>query len=171
MVHIAPGCGKEDFALGKQFGLKVIAPLDGAGRYADGFGRLTGRDVHEVAETVIQSLREKGLLFKPQSYTHRYPTCWRCGTELVFRLVDEWFISMDPLREPMMEVVRSIRWLPPYGLERELDWLRNMDDWMISKKRYWGLALPFWICPSGHLHVVGSREELFERALGGPGTS
>jgi isoleucyl-tRNA synthetase len=167
LVHIAPGCGKEDFALGKQFGLKVIAPLDGAGRYRDGFGALTGRDVHEVAETVIESLRAKSLLFKPQSYTHRYPTCWRCGTELVFRLVDEWFISMDPLREPMMDVVRSIRWLPPYGLERELDWLRNMDDWMISKKRYWGLALPFWLCPSGHLHVVGSRDELFERALNG----
>jgi isoleucyl-tRNA synthetase len=167
LVHIAPGCGKEDFALGKQFGLKVIAPLDAAGRYSDGFGVFAGQDVHEVAETVIESLRGKGLLLRSQSYTHRYPTCWRCGTELVFRLVDEWFISMDPIREPMMKVVRSIRWLPPYGLERELDWLRNMDDWMISKKRYWGLALPFWICPSGHLHVIGSRDELFERALGG----
>jgi isoleucyl-tRNA synthetase len=167
LVHIAPGCGKEDFAMGKQFGLKVIAPLDAAGQYDDGFGPFTGHDVHEVAETVIESLRAKGLLLKQQTYTHRYPTCWRCGTELIFRLVDEWFIAMDPLREPMMEVVRSIRWLPPHGLERELDWLRNMDDWMISKKRYWGLALPFWICPSGHLHVVGSRDELFERALGG----
>lgn len=167
LVHIAPGCGKEDFALGKQFGLKVIAPLDGAGRYGDGFGTFTGRDVHEVAAAVIEHLRAKGLLLKSQSYTHRYPTCWRCGTELVFRLVDEWFISMDPLREPMMDVVRSIRWLPPYGLDRELDWLRNMDDWMISKKRYWGLALPFWICPSGHLQVLGSRDELYERGLNG----
>ena len=167
LVHIAPGCGKEDFALGKQFKLKVIAPLDGAGRYLEGFGAFTGQDVHEVSDGVIDDLRGKDLLFRPQAYTHRYPTCWRCGTELVFRLVDEWFISMDPLREPMMEVVRSIRWLPPYGLERELDWLRNMDDWMISKKRYWGLALPFWICPSGHLHVIGSREELSERALDG----
>jgi isoleucyl-tRNA synthetase len=167
LVHIAPGCGKEDFALGKQFGLKVIAPLDAAGRYGEGFGSFTGLDVHDVTEPVIESLRTKGMLLKPQAYTHRYPTCWRCGTELVFRLVDEWFISMDPLREPMMDVVRSIRWLPPYGLERELDWLRNMDDWMISKKRYWGLALPFWICPSGHLHVIGSKEELFERGLSG----
>lgn len=167
LVHIAPGCGKEDFALGKQFGLKVIAPLGGDGRYGDGFGGFTGLDVHEVAELVIENLRDKALLLRPQAYTHRYPTCWRCGTELVFRLVDEWFISMDPLREPMADVVRSIRWLPPYGLERELDWLSNMDDWMISKKRYWGLALPFWICPSGHLHVVGSREELAERAIDG----
>ncbi|HEX6508874.1 MAG TPA: DUF5915 domain-containing protein, partial [Chloroflexota bacterium] len=167
IVHIAPGCGKEDFALGKEFGLKVVAPLDQSGVYGPGFGPFTGRDVHEVSDLVVDALRSKDLLVRAHAYTHRYPTCWRCGTELVFRLVDEWFISMDPLREPMMDVVRTVRWLPPYGLDRELDWLRNMDDWMISKKRYWGLALPFWICPNDHLHVIGSKAELLERALGG----
>jgi len=167
LVHIAPGCGKEDFALGRQFGLKVIAPLDQFGMYGEGFGWLIGRDVHEVADDLVADLREKGVLYYAHQYAHRYPTCWRCGTQLIFRLVDEWFISMDPLREPMMDVVRSIRWIPPYGLDRELDWLRNMDDWMISKKRYWGLALPFWICPNKHLQVIGGKEELFERAVSG----
>ncbi len=167
LVHIAPGCGKEDFALGKQFGLKVIAPLDQFGMYGEGFGWLTGRDVHEVADDIVTNLREKSVLYHAHQYTHRYPTCWRCGTQLIFRLVDEWFISMGPLRDPMMDVVRSIRWIPPYGLDRELDWLRNMDDWMISKKRYWGLALPFWICPNKHLQVIGGKEELFERGLSG----
>jgi isoleucyl-tRNA synthetase len=167
LVHIAPGCGKEDFGLGKQFGLKVVAPLDSSGKYLQGFDWLTGRDVHDVADDIIEDLRGRGVLYRAHRYQHRYPTCWRCKTELVFRLVDEWFISMDPLRQPMAEVVRSIRWLPAFGLERELDWIRNMSDWMISKKRYWGLALPFWICPNDHLTVIGGRKELFDRALSG----
>ncbi|MGI8826822.1 MAG: isoleucine--tRNA ligase [Chloroflexota bacterium] len=167
LVHIAPGCGKEDFALGKQYGLKVIAPLDQAGFYADGFARLTGRNVHDVTEDIVDELKSKGMLYRAQAYTHRYPTCWRCGTELVFRLVGEWFISMEPLRQPMMEVVRKIQWIPSYGLERELDWLRNMSDWMISKKRYWGLALPFWLCPNQHLQIIGGKRELAEKAISG----
>jgi isoleucyl-tRNA synthetase len=167
LVHIAPGCGKEDFQLGKQHELEVIAPIDADGKYLDGFDWLSGRDVLDVADDVIDDLRKRDALYRVHRYQHRYPTCWRCKTELVFRLVDEWFISMDLLREPMAEVVRSIRWIPPFGLDRELEWLRNMSDWMISKKRYWGLALPFWICPNGHLEVIGGREELFERALDG----
>jgi isoleucyl-tRNA synthetase len=169
LVHIAPGCGKEDFALGKEFGLAVVAPLDQNGTYGDGFAWLTGRNVHDVADDIIADLERKGILHRAEAYSHRYPTCWRCGTELAFRLVDEWFISMDRLRESMMDVTRKVRWIPPYGLERELDWLRNMGDWMISKKRYWGLALPFWLCPNDHLQVIGSKKELFEKALGGTG--
>ena len=142
IVHIAPGAGKEDFALGKEFGLAVIAPLDEFGNYLQGFGSLTGRNVSEVNQDIFADLREKGLLFKVEDYPHRYPVCWRCNTELVFRLVDEWFISMDELRHLIADITRKIRWIPSFGLERELDWLRNMDDWMISKKRYWGLALP-----------------------------
>jgi len=167
LVHIAPGCGKEDFALGKEHNLKVIAPIDQYGVYSDDFGWLTGKNVQDVASAIVEDLAERGYLYRPLAYTHRYPTCWRCGTELVFRLVDEWFISMEPLRGPMMDVVRSITWIPDYGLEREIDWLRNMGDWMISKKRYWGLALPFWICPNGHVQVIGGPDELRERAVSG----
>jgi isoleucyl-tRNA synthetase len=167
LVHIAPGCGAEDFALGKEFGLPSVAPIDQNGIYLDGFGWLTGRNVQDVGEDIIADLKSRGILYRVETIEHRYPTCWRCHTPLVFRLVDEWFISMDPLREPMMEVARQVRWIPPYGLERELDWLRNMRDWMISKKRYWGLALPFWICPNNHLTVIGGKEELFERGLTG----
>jgi isoleucyl-tRNA synthetase len=168
IVHIAPGAGKEDFALSKEYNLPVIAPINQDGVYTDGFGRLTGLYVQDVADDIIQELEKKDLLYRSHQYRHRYPTCWRCGTELVFRLVDEWFISMHPLREPMAEIVRNIRWIPAFGLERELDWLRNMGDWMISKKRYWGLALPFWVCSSDHLQVIGSRQELDSKAIGGP---
>ncbi len=146
IVHIAPGCGKEDFALSKELDLAVIAPIDEFGVYADGFGPLSGQYVHEVATPIAEDLRTKGILYRAEQYKHRYPTCWRCSTDLVFRLVDEWFISMDPIRQPMMDITRQITWYPSFGMDRELDWLAHMDDWMISKKRYWGLALPIWEC-------------------------
>ncbi len=86
------------------------------------------------------------MLFRTESYSHRYPHCWRCHTELVFRLVDEWFIAMDGIRDDIQASTRRVRWIPDFGQDRELDWLRNMGDWMISKKRYWGLALPIYEC-------------------------
>jgi len=168
IVHIAPGCGAEDFELGREEGLPAIAPLDEEGVFVEGFGPLTGVHVSESAERVFGILRDKGLLYKVEDYTHRYPVCWRCSTELVFRLVDEWFISMDELRHDMMDVTRQIRWIPSFGLDRELDWLRNMHDWMISKKRYWGLALPIWQCAEcGHFEVIGDEVELETRAVAG----
>jgi isoleucyl-tRNA synthetase len=168
IVHIAPGCGAEDFQLGKQFGLPIVAPLTEDGYFVDKFGWLSGRHVSEVAESIFEDLKRKGRLYHVAKYTHRYPTCWRCKTELVFRLVDEWFISMDELRYDMMEVTKKIRWIPSFGLDRELDWLRNMHDWMISKKRYWGLALPFWECAAcHHVEVIGDEEELRARAISG----
>ncbi len=168
IVHIAPGCGAEDFVLGREYGMPAIAPLDGEGIFLDGFGPFTGTHVSDSAERVFDSLREKGILYKVEDYTHRYPVCWRCSTELVFRLVDEWFISMDELRHNMMDVTRQIRWIPSFGLDRELDWLRNMHDWMISKKRYSGLALPIWECEEcGNFDIIGDEHELEERAVAG----
>jgi len=168
IVHIAPGCGAEDFALAKEHGLPVVAPLDEEGFYISGFDWLSGKSVGDVRDAIFEDLQRKGILYHVEDYTHRYPVCWRCNTELVFRLVDEWFISMEELRYEIMEVTRQIRWIPSFGLERELDWLRNMHDWMISKKRYWGLALPFWVCEEcGHLHVIGDEHELEARAIQG----
>ena len=168
IVHIAPGCGAEDFQLGKEHGLPMVAPLDEEGIFIDQFDWLTGRSVLEVSEPIFDDLRAKGILYHVRPITHRYPVCWRCKTPLVFRLVDEWFISMDELRYKMMEITKQIRWIPSFGMERELDWLRNMHDWMISKKRYWGLALPFWVCDDcGEHTVIGDDQELQERAIAG----
>ena len=94
IVHIAPGCGAEDFELGQDHDFPLIAPLDDEGYIIDGFGWLTGKHVSEVADPIFEDLDEKGILYNVEPYSHRYPTCWRCKTELVFRLVDEWFISM-----------------------------------------------------------------------------
>ncbi len=169
IVHIAPGCGKEDFELGKQLGLPAIVPIDEFADYLPGYDWLTGQNAAAVPEPIVKNLTEKGLLLRAEPYTHRYPHCWRCHTQLVFRLVPEWFISMDGLREQITEIVKKIRWIPSWGLERELDWLRNMDDWMISKKnRYWGLALPIWVCDScDSFEVIGGEDELEERAVEG----
>ncbi|MBN1486356.1 MAG: isoleucine--tRNA ligase [Anaerolineae bacterium] len=187
IVHIAPGCGAEDFGLGKEHNLPVLAPLTDNGIFLDGFDWLTGRDVHDVAHDIFHNLEDKGRLYRVDNYTHRYPVCWRCGTPLVFRLVDEWFISMGELydkpredvteeekehslRYQIMDVVDEIKWIPEFGYDREMDWLRNMHDWMISKKRFWGLALPIWVCDNpdcDHFEVIGSGEELEERAVEG----
>lgn len=185
IVHSAPGCGKEDLELGKKYGMPAIAPLDEFGVFVDGLGFLTGSHVYDSAEPIFENLRAKGLLYKVEDYTHRYPVCWRCQNELVFRLVDEWFIFMGQqldkplsevtpqekdanLRYQIMDITDEIRWIPEFGRKRELDWLRNMHDWMISKKRYSGLALPIWECHEcGAFEVIGSREELKERAVEG----
>jgi len=168
VVHIAPGCGREDFMLGKAEGLPALAPLDENGVYVAGYDWLTGKPVAEVAKPIFERLRQKHLFYQTEAFDHVYPHCWRCGTELIFRLVDEWFISMAVLRERMIATVQEIRWLPSFGLERELDWLRNMEDWMISKKRYWGLALPIYDCQAcGTFEVIGSKAELHARAVEG----
>lgn len=178
LVHIAPGAGQEDFQLAKQEKLAVIASIDEAANYIDGFGDLTGKNAKDNPGLVIKKLKEKGVLFKEENYKHRYPTCWRCKTELVWRVVDEWYIAMDKkdpddkkgrtLRQEMVDVAKKIHWIPKFGLERELDWLKNMHDWLISKKRYWGLALPIWECSKcGYYEVIGSKGELKHKAISG----
>lgn len=167
IVHIAPGCGKEDFELGKAHGLPVVEPIAEDGTFYSGAGPFAGMNASRVAGLVQEVLQEKGLLYRVDDYRHSYPHCWRCGAELLFRLVDEWFIAMDSWRQEIMALVDQIEWVPSYGRELELDWLRNMHDWMISKKRYWGLALPIWRCKCGWFDVIGSKEELEARAVEG----
>ncbi len=167
IVHIAPGCGSEDYHLGKELGLPQIAPLFENGKFRPEFGYLAGQRFDHVADPIVEDLKKRNVLFAKEKYFHRYPHCWRCKEELVYRLVDEWFINMN-WRDQIMESARQARWIPEWGLERELDWLRNMGDWMISKKRYWGLTLPIWECHQcGHFDVIGGRDELKARAVSG----
>ncbi len=167
IVHIAPGCGQEDFQLSKELNLPAVNPTNDESRYVEGFGPLSGKLVSEVNSLIFENLEKKGLVLRIENYTHRYPTCWRCKSELIFRLVDEWYISMDKMRDKLMVTAKKIKWIPSFGLERELDWLGHMDDWLISKKRYWGLTLPIYECQCGNFDVIGSKEELKERAVEG----
>src|SRR3989344_620208 len=171
LVHIAPGAGTEDFQLGKKLELPVIDVIDEGANYLEDLGEFSGKNAKDHPEVILNYVKEKDdgeFFFNTLKYTHRYPGCWRCHTELVWRVVDEWYITMDPLREPMKAVAKKINWIPEFGLKRELDWLNNMHDWLISKKRYWGLALPIWECKScGEFQVIGSKEELKEKAVEG----
>jgi isoleucyl-tRNA synthetase len=178
IVHIAPGAGQEDFQLGKKENLSVLAVIDEEADYLEGLEELSGKNAKKDPGLIFTILKEKEqgrYFFKIEPYLHRYPVCWRCQTELVWRVVDEWYLAMDnkihpkskDYRSRMMKVAKKINWLPSWGLERELDWLVNMQDWLISKKRYWGLALPIWECSCGHFEVIGSKKELKEKAVSG----
>jgi isoleucyl-tRNA synthetase len=165
IVHIAPGCGKEDFELSIEHDLAKICPIDDNAIFLDGFGWLTGEHAQKSADAIAEALEKSGKLLKSEPYSHSYPHCWRCKDELVFRLVDEWFISCDEVRPRMIEAARKVEWSPAYLGKRMEDWLNNMGDWCISRKRFWGLPLPFYRSESGATHVIGSIEELKEMAV------
>jgi isoleucyl-tRNA synthetase len=167
IVHIAPGCGGEDFELSKVHDLAVLAPVDESGRFYDDYGWLHGLSTGESADQIIGRLGETGFLVEASLYTHAYPHCWRCDTPLIFRLSDDWFISVEEIRPKLLEENAKVEWVPEYMGKRMDDWLRNMGDWNISRRRYYGLPLPFYPCSCGHLNVVGSKPELGERATEG----
>jgi isoleucyl-tRNA synthetase len=167
IVHIAPGCGGEDFELSRVHDLAVLTPVDESGRFYPEYGWLHGVSTVEAADQIIGDLEERGLVVEATTYTHSYPFCWRCHTPLIFRLSDDWFISVADLRQPLLDANATVEWTPAYMSKRMDDWLRNMGDWNISRRRYYGLPLPFYPCACGHLNVVGSRAELEERATGG----
>ena len=120
----------------------------------------------DTTQKIIQDLKDRNLLLYAEDYPHIYPHCWRSGDELVFKQVDEWYINMD-WRNRIKNVVSDIDWIPEWGEDREHNWLDNMGDWMISKKRFWGLALPIWTFEDGSFYVIGSREELKELSVEG----
>jgi isoleucyl-tRNA synthetase len=166
IVHIAPGCGAEDFALGEQWGLDMLVPIDDNGYFVDGYGWLEGRHVTESAALIRQDLQRRGVLFSWGDYVHRYPMCWRCKTPLVFRLVDEWFISCAEVREAMKREAHTVRWMPEYGGSLMQNWLDNMGDWCISRRRFWGLPLPIYQCHACQARtIIGTKTELHQRAL------
>lgn len=170
MVHTATSAGEEDFKLGKKLGLPVMPVIADNADYLDTLGQFSGKNAKRHPELILDYFKENpGFVFSIFPYKHRYPACWRCKTELVWKVADEWYVSMDKLRKHLVSAAKKINWIPGFGLDRELDWLKNMHDWLISKKnRYWGLALPIFECQKcGAFEVIGSKEELKKRAVEG----
>ena len=184
LVHTAVSAGTEDFALGRKLGLPMIPIIADNADYLPGLDWLSGQNAKKHPEVILDYLMERqnkgeNWVFKIENYTHRYPACWRCKTELVWKVADEWYVAMDKidpadkkgrtLRQKMIDSANRISWKPEFGLGRELDWLNNMHDWLISKKnRYWGLALPIWVCDKcGKFEVIGGKEELKDKASSG----
>ncbi len=166
VVHIAPGCGAQDFELGENLGLNKIMPVDDNGIFLDGFGFLTGKDVNKVRDIIFEDLKKQNKVYKLKEIVHSYPICWRCKEEIIFRLIDAWYIKTDAIREDLIKQARTVKWEPEYIGKRMEDWLTNMGDWNISRKRFYGLPLPFYVCPKcKKLTIVGSKKELRELAV------
>jgi isoleucyl-tRNA synthetase len=167
VVHIAPGAGSEDFERAGVHGLPVLTPVDGSGRFYPEYGWLAGMSTEEARQPIIDDLAAKGVLVESGEYVHSYPHCWRCDTPLIFRVADDWYISVAEIREPLKDANASVNWTPSYMGKLMDDWLNNMGDWNISRRRYYGLPLPFYVCECGLLTVIGSKEELEKKATAG----
>lgn len=161
VVHIAPGCGAEDYELGKRENLDVVIPVDDNGVILEGFGFMTGYNTKEVAEHVFEELKKRNKLYMIEEHEHSYPVCWRCKTDVIFKAVPEWYIDSDMIRPKLIKAAREVKWTPEFAGKRMEDWLNNMGNWAISRKRFYGLPLPIYPCKEcEHVTVVGSREEL-----------
>lgn len=166
VVHIAPGCGEEDFELGKTLDLPEICPINEQGVMLENCGFVAGMKTTEVVETIVERLKADNKLVYAHKYKHSYPHCWRCKTDLVYKLISTWYIRMDEIRPQLIEAINEVEFQPEYAKKRMLDWLNNMGDWNISRSRFYGLPLPFYVCEKcGKLHVIGSLEELREKAV------
>src|SRR3954454_2867184 len=167
IVHIAPGAGPEDFVLSTVHALPVLTPVDEAGHFYPDYGWLAGRSIDETRQPIIDDLQRRGLLVEADTIVHAYPHCWRCDTPLIFRVADDWLIAVDGVRQQLLDENAKVEWTPEQYGKRLDDWLRNMQDWNISRRRYYGLPLLFYPCTCGHLNVIGSRAELARRAVSG----
>lgn len=166
VVHIAPGCGAEDYELGKRENLDVVIPVDDNGVILEGFGFMTGYNTKEVAEHVFEELKKRNKLYMIEEHEHSYPVCWRCKTDVIFKAVPEWYIDSDMIRPKLIKAAREVKWTPEFAGKRMEDWLNNMGNWAISRKRFYGLPLPIYPCKEcEHVTVVGSRKELKELAV------
>ena len=165
LVHIAPGCGAEDFELGKLHSLEPIVPIDESGQFRDEFGYLKGIKTDDAADIVFDELTKSGMMYYTHPYTHNYPFCWRCKTDVVFRLVDGWDIATADVKPAIFAAIETVDWQPAFTKKMMIDWITNMGDWNISRRRFYGLPLPFYPCECGELTVVGSLDELRKLAV------
>ncbi|HEU4656683.1 MAG TPA: isoleucine--tRNA ligase, partial [Capillimicrobium sp.] len=161
LVHTAIAFGEDDFQLGRRYGLEVINPVRLAGTYDERIGPYEGRFVKDADEDLIEDLRSRGRLLKAQRYEHAYPFCWRCGTALLYYAKPSWYIATSTLRDRLLASNETVDWHPEHIKHGRFgDWLSNNVDWALSRERYWGTPLPIWRCEEGHIHCIGSFDEL-----------
>jgi len=166
VVHTAVMYGEDDFRLGQANNLPTVHTVDERGHYMDFVPKWAGRYVRDVEPELIADLHERGLLYNEVPYRHSYPFCWRCGTALLYYAKTSWFIRVSAVRDELLDANKGITWVPGYIKDGRFgEWLSNVQDWAISRERYWGVPLPIWICDKGHKACMGSYDELRERLV------
>ncbi|MGI6358349.1 MAG: isoleucine--tRNA ligase [Bacillota bacterium] len=164
IVHMAPAFGEDDYQVGQRYGLPVLNPVDTTGKYTDTPWK--GMFVIDADVEIIKWLHAEGKLYSKQRMEHNYPHCWRCSTPLLYYAKPGWYIEMTKLKDQLIANNNSVEWYPPFvGEKRFGNWLENLNDWALSRTRYWGTPLNIWRCDCGHVDSVGSRQELMERAV------
>jgi len=164
IVHTAPAFGEDDYNTGVRYNLPVLQPVDEEGKYT--LTPWVGQFVIDADPEIVKWLAENKRLYKKQKMAHNYPHCWRCKTPLIYYAKPSWYIEMTKLKELLIENNDSVNWYPDYvGEKRFGNWLENLNDWAVSRSRYWGTPLNIWRCECGHLASVGSRKDLAEKAI------
>ncbi len=166
LVHTAPGHGKEDYKVGKENDLAIVSPLNLNGTFTEDAGFLKGMYAKDADPIIVEKLKEKSAIFGKVKITHDYPKCWRCNTSLLLINVPQWFFKVSELRNSLIKENKKIKWVPDWAGKRFENWLESLDDWPISRQRYWGIPLPIWVCDKcNHVKVIESADELPEKNL------